>query len=133
MDRQILYLRALCHVSYFGAIFADSLESAVSDRPRLWLPPTRLRQRRSKRKPQNRAESILNFGSLRIARPFSEGYILIMDQPQGGDLNWRLSAHPFTLLIFLGFRVGSSTSRFCCRFTRQHRHSEDLSQLILVL
>jgi len=30
-----------------------------------------------------------------------------MDQPQAGELNWRLSAHPFTLLMFLGFRIGS--------------------------
>ncbi|CRG87465.1 Golgi apparatus membrane protein TVP23 [Talaromyces islandicus] len=32
-----------------------------------------------------------------------------MDQPpaQQGDLNWRLSAHPITLLFFLGFRIGS--------------------------
>jgi hypothetical protein len=31
-----------------------------------------------------------------------------MDQPppQQGDLNWRLSAHPITLLFFLGFRIG---------------------------
>ncbi|KAI9375973.1 hypothetical protein BJX61DRAFT_492084 [Aspergillus egyptiacus] len=28
-------------------------------------------------------------------------------QPQQGELNWRLSAHPITLLIFLGFRVGA--------------------------
>ncbi|EFQ98602.1 golgi apparatus membrane protein TVP23 [Nannizzia gypsea CBS 118893] len=30
-------------------------------------------------------------------------------QPQAmpGDLNWRLSAHPLTLLFFLGFRIGS--------------------------
>jgi hypothetical protein len=31
-----------------------------------------------------------------------------MDQAQQGDLNWRLSAHPITLLFFLGFRIGSS-------------------------
>ncbi|KAJ5505489.1 hypothetical protein N7453_004446 [Penicillium expansum] len=32
-----------------------------------------------------------------------------MDQGQGGqgDLNWRLSAHPITLLVFLGIRIGS--------------------------
>ncbi|KAH8702042.1 hypothetical protein BGW36DRAFT_372091 [Talaromyces proteolyticus] len=30
-----------------------------------------------------------------------------MEQPQQGDLNWRLSAHPITLLFFLGFRIGS--------------------------
>ncbi|EEP75791.1 conserved hypothetical protein [Uncinocarpus reesii 1704] len=30
-----------------------------------------------------------------------------MDQPRTGDLNWRLSAHPITLLLFLGFRIGS--------------------------
>jgi len=31
-----------------------------------------------------------------------------MDQAQGsqGDLNWRLSAHPITLLVFLGIRIG---------------------------
>ncbi|KAK2808125.1 Golgi apparatus membrane protein tvp23 [Emmonsiellopsis sp. PD_5] len=29
-----------------------------------------------------------------------------MDQ-HAGDLNWRLSAHPVTLLFFLGFRIGS--------------------------
>ncbi|KAL2860844.1 DUF846 domain-containing protein [Aspergillus lucknowensis] len=28
-------------------------------------------------------------------------------QPQQGDLNWRLSAHPITLLVFLGFRIGA--------------------------
>ncbi|KAB8236209.1 Golgi apparatus membrane protein tvp23 [Aspergillus alliaceus] len=28
-------------------------------------------------------------------------------QPQQGDLNWRLSAHPITLLCFLGFRIGA--------------------------
>ncbi|KAL1974896.1 hypothetical protein VTN31DRAFT_5100 [Thermomyces dupontii] len=30
-----------------------------------------------------------------------------MDQSQVGELNWRLSAHPITLLIFLAFRIGS--------------------------
>jgi len=30
-----------------------------------------------------------------------------MEQPQTGELNWRLSAHPFTLLCYLGFRIGS--------------------------
>ncbi|EAS35280.1 golgi apparatus membrane protein TVP23 [Coccidioides immitis RS] len=30
-----------------------------------------------------------------------------MDQQRTGDLNWRLSAHPITLLFFLGFRIGS--------------------------
>ena len=30
----------------------------------------------------------------------------IMDHPQQGELNWRLSAHPITLLVFLGFRIG---------------------------
>ncbi|KAL1849301.1 Golgi apparatus membrane protein tvp23 [Paecilomyces lecythidis] len=30
-----------------------------------------------------------------------------MDQAQIGELNWRLSAHPLTLLFFLGFRIGS--------------------------
>lgn len=29
-----------------------------------------------------------------------------MDHPQQGELNWRLSAHPVTLLVFLGFRIG---------------------------
>ncbi|KAL4973706.1 hypothetical protein BDW66DRAFT_141661 [Aspergillus desertorum] len=28
-------------------------------------------------------------------------------QPKQGDLNWRLSAHPITLLTFLGFRLGA--------------------------
>jgi len=28
-------------------------------------------------------------------------------QPQQGDLNWRLSSHPITLLCFLGFRIGA--------------------------
>ncbi|KAL5044785.1 hypothetical protein BDW71DRAFT_185400 [Aspergillus fruticulosus] len=28
-------------------------------------------------------------------------------QPQQGELNWRLSAHPITLLTFLGFRLGA--------------------------
>ncbi|PGH20717.1 golgi apparatus membrane protein tvp23 [Polytolypa hystricis UAMH7299] len=30
-----------------------------------------------------------------------------MEQPRSGELNWRLSAHPVTLLFFLGFRLGS--------------------------
>lgn len=28
-------------------------------------------------------------------------------EPQQGDLNWRLSAHPITLLCFLGFRTSA--------------------------
>lgn len=28
-------------------------------------------------------------------------------QPQQGDLNWRLSAHPITLICFLAFRIGA--------------------------
>ncbi|KAE8350501.1 golgi apparatus membrane protein tvp23 [Aspergillus coremiiformis] len=28
-------------------------------------------------------------------------------QPQQGDLNWRLSAHPITLLCYLGFRISA--------------------------
>ncbi|KAL4881624.1 hypothetical protein BJY04DRAFT_188473 [Aspergillus karnatakaensis] len=31
----------------------------------------------------------------------------LQPQPQQGDLNWRLSAHPITLLVFLGFRLGA--------------------------
>jgi hypothetical protein len=31
-----------------------------------------------------------------------------MDRNASGELNWRLSAHPITLLVFLGFRIGSS-------------------------
>ncbi|KAL4865722.1 hypothetical protein BDV12DRAFT_174231 [Aspergillus spectabilis] len=31
----------------------------------------------------------------------------LQPQPQQGDLNWRLSAHPITLLIFIGFRLGA--------------------------
>lgn len=31
-------------------------------------------------------------------------------QPQHGDLNWRLSAQPLTLLSFLAFRIGMSSS-----------------------
>lgn len=31
--------------------------------------------------------------------------------PSQGDLNWRLSAHPITLLFFLGFRIGKSAKR----------------------
>ncbi|BCS27262.1 DUF846 domain-containing protein [Aspergillus puulaauensis] len=31
----------------------------------------------------------------------------LQPQPQQGDLNWRLSGHPITLLIFLGFRLGA--------------------------
>ncbi|KAL4913355.1 hypothetical protein BDW62DRAFT_214252 [Aspergillus aurantiobrunneus] len=31
----------------------------------------------------------------------------LQPQAQQGDLNWRLSAHPITLLIFLGFRLGA--------------------------
>jgi hypothetical protein len=30
-----------------------------------------------------------------------------MDQTQQGELNWRLSAHPITLLVFLGIRIGT--------------------------
>ncbi|PWY95165.1 DUF846-domain-containing protein [Aspergillus sclerotioniger CBS 115572] len=28
-------------------------------------------------------------------------------QPQQGDLNWRLSSHPITLMFFLGFRISA--------------------------
>ncbi|KAL8895894.1 MAG: hypothetical protein Q9192_003392, partial [Flavoplaca navasiana] len=28
-------------------------------------------------------------------------------QPRAGDLSWRLSSHPITLLFFLGFRISS--------------------------
>jgi len=45
------------------------------------------------------------FQSLRI----SGLQIFTMDQRQEGELNWRLSAHPITLLVFLGIRIGS-----CC-------------------
>lgn len=31
-----------------------------------------------------------------------------MDPGHQGDLNWRLSAHPITLLVFLGIRIGLS-------------------------
>ncbi|RMJ23256.1 hypothetical protein PHISP_05864 [Aspergillus sp. HF37] len=31
----------------------------------------------------------------------------LQPQPRQGDLNWRLSSHPITLLCFLGFRVGA--------------------------
>ena len=31
-----------------------------------------------------------------------------MPEPQAGDLSWRLSSHPVTLLCFLGFRIGRS-------------------------
>ena len=27
-------------------------------------------------------------------------------QPREGDLSWRLSSHPITLLFFLSFRIG---------------------------
>jgi hypothetical protein len=30
-----------------------------------------------------------------------------MDQNNQGDLNWRLSAHPITLLVFLSIRIGT--------------------------
>ncbi|KAJ5172974.1 Golgi apparatus membrane protein tvp23 [Penicillium capsulatum] len=30
-----------------------------------------------------------------------------MDSGHQGDLNWRLSAHPITLLVFLGIRIGA--------------------------
>ncbi len=29
-----------------------------------------------------------------------------MDNPTPGTLNWRLSAHPITLVTFLSFRIG---------------------------
>ena len=28
------------------------------------------------------------------------------DNNEAGSLNWRLSAHPITLLTYLGFRIG---------------------------
>jgi hypothetical protein len=31
---------------------------------------------------------------------------LIMPEAQAGELSWRLSSHPITLLTFLGFRIG---------------------------
>ncbi|KAI4090982.1 MAG: hypothetical protein LQ344_004363 [Seirophora lacunosa] len=31
-------------------------------------------------------------------------------QPRAGDLSWRLSSHPITLLFFLGFRIFSSST-----------------------
>ncbi|KAB8079200.1 putative clathrin-coated vesicle protein [Aspergillus leporis] len=31
----------------------------------------------------------------------------LQPQPQQGDLNWRLSSHPITLLCFLGFRISA--------------------------
>lgn len=34
-----------------------------------------------------------------------------MEQAQQGDLNWRLSAHPITLLVFLGIRIGLCSQR----------------------
>ena len=33
------------------------------------------------------------------------------DNAEPGSLNWRLSAHPITLLTYLGFRIGMPTSR----------------------
>ncbi|MCJ1479060.1 Golgi apparatus membrane protein tvp23 [Lambiella insularis] len=30
-----------------------------------------------------------------------------MEQPRQGDLSWRLSSHPVTLVTFLGFRISS--------------------------
>ncbi|KAJ5125481.1 Golgi apparatus membrane protein tvp23 [Penicillium atrosanguineum] len=43
------------------------------------------------------------FGSFRI----SGSQVFTMDQGQQGELNWRLSAHPITLLVFLGIRIGA--------------------------
>lgn len=45
--------------------------------------------------------------------PFVFAFLIQFDcameqpQPQQGDLNWRLSAHPITLMCFLGFRIGA--------------------------
>ena len=47
-----------------------------------------------------------------VKPPYSQGIrtygsrSLIMDQGAQGELNWRLSSHPITLLVFLGIRIG---------------------------
>lgn len=33
--------------------------------------------------------------------------------PQAGDLSWKLSSHPITLLWFLGLRIGRHTIYIC--------------------
>jgi len=56
-----------------------------------------------------------------------------MDQSRAGDLNWRLSAHPFTLLIFLGFRIGLSNIQIPLPFLHiNFGISEGLSELTFV-
>lgn len=50
-----------------------------------------------------------------------------MDQGQGGqgDLNWRLSAHPITLLVFLGIRIGLYSP------TPSNSNKNDLTNLVV--
>jgi hypothetical protein len=35
----------------------------------------------------------------------------MMEANESGALNWRLSAHPITLLCYLGFRIGIAYER----------------------
>ncbi|KAJ5898954.1 Golgi apparatus membrane protein tvp23, partial [Penicillium taxi] len=45
---------------------------------------------------------------LKSSGPRGAGFLsLTMDQGGQGDLNWRLSAHPITLLVFLTIRIGA--------------------------
>lgn len=37
-----------------------------------------------------------------------------MSDNASGALNWRLSAHPITLLCYLGFRTGTLSRRSSC-------------------
>jgi hypothetical protein len=54
------------------------------------------------------------------------------DEP--GSLNWRLSAHPITLLTYLGFRIGTAT-RHLTTFPSQGVHTEfvPLGSLLMYL
>lgn len=47
-----------------------------------------------------------------------------MEQPHQGELNWRLSAHPLTLMFFLGFRIGNNILYIEPTFGPWYRMSE---------
>jgi len=44
-----------------------------------------------------------------------------LDNPTPGTLNWRLSAHPITLVTFLAFRIGQYKTRAARAVTSKHR------------
>lgn len=49
----------------------------------------------------------------------------------GGDLNWRLSAHPITLLCFLSFRIGTLASHPSTLTSKLTLHSASLLVYLL--